>query len=71
MWADNSHSKEILEQMLRDLVEEASRWDLENKPASLWWTSTYDPEEKEDTNLGHRDAINVLLKISSRYWCVL
>ena len=31
MWADNfwtmSHSKEILEQMLRDLIEETSRWD--------------------------------------------
>ena len=39
-WADDfwimSHSKENLEQMLRDLLEEASRWDLEPKPASLW-----------------------------------
>ena len=34
--------------MLRDLVEEASRWDLVPKPASLWWTSTSDSEEKVD-----------------------
>ena len=44
MWADNfwimSNSTEILEQMLRDLIEEACRWDLEPKPASLWWTCT-------------------------------
>ena len=41
MWADNfwimSHSKENLEQILRDLIEEASRWDLKPKPASLWY----------------------------------
>ena len=45
MWADDfwimSHSKENVEQMLRDLVVEASGWDLEPKPASLWSTSTY------------------------------
>ena len=56
MWDDNfwivSHSKENLELMLRDLIEEASRWDLEPKPASLWWTSTYDSEEKVDMILG-------------------
>ena len=50
MWADNfwimSHAKEKLEHMQRDLIEEASRWDVEPKPASLWWTSTYDSEEK-------------------------
>ena len=52
MWADHfwimSHSKEYLERMLRDLIEEASRWDLVPKPASQWWTSTYDAEEKSD-----------------------
>ena len=56
VWADNfwimSHSKENLEHMLRDLIEEAGRWDLEPKPASLWWTSTYEPEEKVDMILG-------------------
>ena len=44
MWAGNysilSHSKTCLEQMMTDLMEEAERWDLETKPASLWWTST-------------------------------
>ena len=38
--------------MLRDLIEEASRWDLEPELVSLWWTSTYDSEEKSDMNLG-------------------
>ena len=56
MWADNfwimSHSKENLEQMQRELTEEADKWDLVPKPASLWWTSTYDSEEKVDMNLG-------------------
>ena len=55
MWADDfwimSHTQKMLEQMLR-LIEEASRWDLAPKPASLWWTSTYDSEEKSDINLG-------------------
>ena len=52
MWADNywilSQLKEKLEQMMKELVEEAKRWKLEPKPASLWWTSTYASEEKED-----------------------
>ena len=38
--------------MLRDLIEEASSWDPEPKPASLRWASTYDSEEKSDMNLG-------------------
>ena len=50
MWA--SHLKENLEHMFRDLIGEASRWDLVPKPASLWWTSTYDDEEKVDMILG-------------------
>ena len=49
MWADNfwimSHSISHLEQTLRDLIQEAEKWDLAPKPASLWWTSTYDSEE--------------------------
>ena len=28
--------KKNLEQMLCDLIEEASRWDLASKPTSLW-----------------------------------
>ena len=58
MWADNfwimSHSKEKLEHVLRDLIEEASRWDLEPKRASLWRASTCDSEKK----------INGMLQIS-------
>ena len=48
-----------MEHMLRDLIEEASRWDLVSKPASLWWTSTYNSEEKVDMILGtHQGAAN-------------
>ena len=56
MWADNfwimSHSEENMELVLRDLMQEASRWDLEPKPASLWWTSAYASEEKSDIIVG-------------------
>ena len=65
MWADNiwivSHSKENLEQMPRDLIEEASKLDLEPKPASLWWTSTYVHGEKSDLIFGY---IKGMLQIS-------
>ena len=46
-----SHSKTHLERMMKDLVQEAGRWDVEPKPASLWWTSTYDSEEKNDLSI--------------------
>ena len=36
----------------KDLIEEAAKVDLQPKPASLWWTSTYASEEKEDMILG-------------------
>ena len=55
LWADNfcfmSHSKIHLEQMLRDLIQEAEMWTFHPKPASRWWTSTYDPEEKTDLSI--------------------
>ena len=52
--AGSCHTEEKnLEWMLRDFVVEASRWNLVPKPASLWWTSTYDSEEKIDMIFGH------------------
>ena len=49
MWADScwtqSQSKMHLEQMMKDLIEEAERRDL------LWWTSTYADEKMERTGL--------------------
>ena len=57
MWADNfwimSHSKHHLEQMLKDFIEEAAEVDLEPKPASLWWTSTYASEKKKHMIFGY------------------
>ena len=42
---------------MNDLIEEAERWGLEPKLASLWWTSTNTSEEKKDfmidTKTGH------------------
>ena len=32
--------------MLYDLIEEAEKWGLAPKPASLWWTSTCEAEER-------------------------
>ena len=37
--------------MLRDLIEEAGRWDLVPKPTRLWSTGTYDPEERIDVSI--------------------
>ena len=55
MWADNvwlmSHSKKSLDEMVQDIIEEAGRWDLLPKAASLWWTSTYEGEEKIHMNV--------------------
>ena len=52
MWADNcwipSHSKEHQEPMMKEVLEEARRWGLEPKPASLWCTSTFACEEPEN-----------------------
>ena len=61
MWAGNfwimSHSKEMLKQMLRDLLKKQADGTLEPSPASLWWTSTYDSEEKCDMIFGHIDGM--------------
>ena len=37
--------------MLRDLIQEAEKWDLAPNPANLWLTSTYDSEEKTDLSI--------------------
>ena len=46
-----TQKKKNLEQVLRDLISEAGSWDLVPKPTSLWWTSTYDPEERFDMTI--------------------
>ena len=57
-----SNSKQHLEQMLKDLIEQAAEVDLEPKLASLWWTSTYAFEEKEDMMVSHKVATKSLLQ---------
>ena len=43
-----THSKVHLEQMMREFIEEAERYDLEPKPASLWWSCTCADDTRED-----------------------
>ena len=65
LWADNywimSHSKMHSEQMLKEFIEEAGRWDLEPKPASLWLSSTCAKEDKEDMMIKTKRAEQVSL----------
>ena len=55
MWADTywnlSHSKTHLEQMMRDLIVKAKRWDLEPTPGSQWWTCTCADEMMDDIEI--------------------
>ena len=37
-----------------DLIQEAEKWDLAPKPASLRCTSTYDSEENKDLKIDTR-----------------
>ena len=48
-------SKETLEQMMKELVDEASKWDLEPKPTSLRWTGTHADEVLEDIVVETKD----------------
>ena len=52
VWADNfwimSHSNRNLERMLRDLIEEAEKWDLAPKTCKSVWTSTHEEEERSE-----------------------
>ena len=41
---------------LRDLIQEAETWVMAPKLASLWWTSTYDPEENSDLSSDTRSG---------------
>ena len=66
-----SHSKEHMEQMLRDLIEDANKLDLEPKPASLWWTSTHASEEPNDMMLGTSKTQKKHLQKKSKYSVVL
>ena len=57
MWADNywifSDDKEKLTCMINDIIEELLDLDLEPKPESLWWMSTYKEEDKSTLKMGY------------------
>ena len=48
-----SRAKTHLGQM-KALTEQAERWDLEPKPASLWWTSNHAHEMMGDNTISSR-----------------
>ena len=57
MWADNywiMSPKAHLERMVKDFIEEAERWELEPKPASLWRKNTCAYEMMEDITISTR-----------------
>ena len=76
MWADNfwimSHSKKNLEQMLRDLIEEASRgiWYL-NQRVCGGQARVIPKRGVTDRVTPHRDATNSFLRRSSRSGAML
>ena len=76
MCADNfwimSHSKRNLEQLPRDLIEEVERCDLAPKLASLWWTTTYEDEERSEVLVATNGLMYKFpsLRKKSRFWDV-
>ena len=67
-----SHSTRNLEQIPRDLIEEEERWDLAPKLASLWWTSTYEEEERSEVLVATNGLMYKFppLRKNSRFWDV-
>ena len=45
---------------MRELIEEAERWELEPESASLWWTSTFVVEKTEDVMIRTRTGLHKL-----------
>ena len=62
LWANHywitSHPKRLLEHMMKELIEEAARWDLEPQWASLWWSRTYADDVKEDMMIKTQTGLN-------------
>ena len=62
LWANNywitSHAKKLLDHMMKELIKEAARWDLEQQWASLWWSSTYADDVKEDMMIKTKKELN-------------
>ena len=72
-WADNywlfCHDRATLIHMVNDVIEELLDLDMEPKPESLWWTSTYEEEEKLTLQVRERGKNGIYLSSkSSMYW---
>ena len=65
VWADNywlfCHDREVLVHMVNDVIEELMDLDMEPKPESLWWTSSYEEEEKLTLEVSGRRTVRSLL----------
>ena len=59
MWADNywlfRDDKEKLVYMANDIIEKLPDLDMEPKPESLWWTSTYKDRDVATLKVGSRE----------------
>ena len=58
MWADNdwifSDDKDKLTLVVNDIIDELMNLDMEPKPESLWWRSTYKAEDGMTLKVGSR-----------------
>ena len=48
LWWISSDDTEKLTWMVNAMIEELLDLDMEPKPESMWWTSTYEDEDRED-----------------------
>ena len=58
MWADNCwlfcRDREFLVHMVNEIIEELLKLDIEPMPESLWWTSSFEEEDKLTLKVGGR-----------------
>ena len=54
--------------LMKDLIEEVERWDLERKPASLRWTNTFAHAVMEDVVISTRDSTEYLMNCFQDSW---
>ena len=70
MWADNhwlfSDNREELICMVNDTIGKLLNLDMEPKPESLWWTSTYKHEDMRTLRVGSRQSLGSPLMRSLR-----
>ena len=59
--------------MVNDIIEELLNLDMEPKPESLWWMSSYEEEDQVTLKVWEEEEGKIgtcLSGRSSRYWCI-